>query len=243
MHRRFENKIAVVTGGESGIGAACVDRLGAEGAFVVSLDLADAGRSGGHRGEFIACDMADEATVAKVVADIAARHGGIDVLVNNAGTAGNEPVRIHELSFKTWDKVQAVNVRGTFAMMRAVLPHMLAAGGGNIVNVASIGSFRATPMASAYLSSKGAMMMLTRAAAAEYARDNIRVNAVCPSTTDTAILQNTPAETLERLVARHPQGRLGKPEEVAALVAFLASDEAPHMTGGAHLIDGGRSAV
>ncbi|KHK89152.1 short-chain dehydrogenase [Novosphingobium malaysiense] len=242
MNRRFEGKIAIVTGGASGIGAACIERLNGEGAKVVCCDLQTPQRVVPDV-EFLSCNVADEVAVAALVAKVVEEHGRIDVLVNNAGTAGREQVRIHELSFATWDLVQSVNARGTFAMMRAVIPHMLAAGGGNIVNVASIGSFRATPMAASYLASKGAMMMLTRAGAVEYAKDNIRINAVCPSTTETAILEHTSPEALERLVARHPQGRLGRPEEVAALVAFLASGEAPHITGGAYLIDGGRSAA
>ncbi|MFV0645209.1 MAG: SDR family NAD(P)-dependent oxidoreductase [Sphingomonadaceae bacterium] len=242
MKQRFEDRVAIVTGGASGIGAACVDRLASEGATVICVDI-NAPETLPCRTVFKTCDISDENAVSALIEDIIETYGKVDILVNNAGTAGNERARIHEVSFASWDRVQSINSRGTFAMMRAVLPFMLKAGHGNIVNVASIGSFRATPKSAAYLTSKGAMMMLTRSAAVEYAKDNIRVNAVCPSTTDTAILEGTPPEMVAQLVARHPQGRLGKPEEVAALVAFLASDEAPHITGGAYLIDGGRSAT
>ena len=245
MDQRFLGKIVIVTGGTSGIGAACVSRFADEGARVIGVGTKTGRGLGSPRIEVSLkeCDVGDVSAVEALVADVIAEHGRIDVLVNNAGTAGDETVRVHELSYATWDRVQAVNARGAFAMMRTVIPHMLSQGGGNVINVASIGSFRATPGAAAYLSSKGAMMMLTRAAAVEYAKDNIRVNAVCPSTTDTPILDGISPETLERLVSRHPQGRLGRPEEVAALVAFLASDEAPHITGGDFPIDGGRSST
>lgn len=245
MGARFLGKTVIVTGGTSGIGAACVTRFADEGASVIGIGTNGAtGREPLRPGVSLRqCDVGDISQVEALVSDVVAKHGRIDVLVNNAGTAGGETVRLHELSYSTWDRVQAVNARGAFAMMRTVIPHMLAQGGGNVINVASIGSFRATPGAVAYLSSKGAMLMLTRAAAVEYAKDNIRVNAVCPSTTDTPILAGLTSDTLERLVSRHPQGRLGRPEEVAALVAFLASDEAPHITGGDFPIDGGRSAT
>lgn len=245
MVNRFDRKVIIVTGGSSGIGAACVTRFANEGAIVFSVAMHLPART---PYEFpgvtdIVCDVSDQEAVRCLVSDVLDRHGRIDVLVNSAGVPGTEQVRLHEMSFANWDRVQSVNLRGTFAMMRAVIPAMLQAGKGNIVNVASIGSFRATSHAAAYLSSKGGMLMLTRAAAVDYAADNIRINAVCPSTTNTPILDGLEPERLERLTARHPQGRIGEPEEVAALVAFLASDEAPHMTGGSHIIDGGRSAT
>ena len=245
MSNRFEGKIVVVTGGSSGIGAACVRRFASEGATVCSIGTNVPEQADSVTGDVtnVVCDIASEDAVGTLVADILARHGRIDVLVNSAGTGGTEQLRLHEMSFANWDRVQAVNLRGTFAMMRAIIPSMLKAGKGSIVNVASIGSFRATSNAAAYLSSKGGMLMLTRAAAVDYATDNIRINAVCPSTTNTPILDGLEPDRLERLVARHPQGRLGEPEEVAALVAFIASDEAPHMTGGSYMIDGGRSAT
>jgi NAD(P)-dependent dehydrogenase (short-subunit alcohol dehydrogenase family) len=244
MSGRFDEKVVVVTGGSSGIGAACAVRFAKEGALVssVALHLPPTGGADRQNVTDLVCDVSDERAVSVLINGILDRHGRIDVLVNSAGIGGEEQVRLHEMSFSNWDRVQSVNVRGAFAVMRAVIPAMLRQGKGSIVNIASIGSFRATTHASAYLASKGAMLMLTRAAAVEYATDNIRINAVCPSTTNTAILAGLEPERLERLVARHPQGRLGEPEEVAALVAFIASDEAPHMTGGSYLIDGGRSA-
>jgi NAD(P)-dependent dehydrogenase (short-subunit alcohol dehydrogenase family) len=248
MSRRFEDKVALVTGAGAGIGRAVMLRLAAEGAHVVGLDL-DAGKLAAAVAEApegrcsrSLCDVSDPEAVSATIEAVVKRHGRIDVLVNNAGIGNPRRVKLHEQPLEDFDRVLGVNVRGAFLMLKAVIPVMLAQGGGAIVNMASIGSFRATALSSPYITSKGAMLMMTRAAAVDYARDNIRVNAVCPGTTATDILANSSPEVIEMLVSRSPQGRLGLPEEVAALVAFLASDEAPHITGGAYLIDGGRSA-
>ena len=248
MSRRFEDKVAVVTGAAAGIGRACMARLAQEGALVVGVDvngakLEPAVAAIGPRAVGIVCDVADQSSIEAMVAEVIARFGAVHVLVNNAGIGPRRRLRLHEQPPEDWDRVMAVNVRGAFLVQRAVLPHMLAQGGGSIVNMASTGSFRAAPMSSPYITSKGAILMMTRAAAAEYAQDNIRINAVCPGTTNTDILANSTPEQIEALVARSPQRRLGEPEEVAALVAFLASDEAPHIHGGAYIIDGGRSAI
>ena len=247
MSRRFENKIAVVTGAAAGIGKACMVRLASEGALVVGVDidpakLDPAVASAGQNAVGMICDIADEAAVGTMVAGVIERFGAIHVLVNNAGVGNRQRLKLHEQPPEDWDRVMAVNVRGVFLMQRAIIPHMLVQGGGSIVNMASTGSFRATALSSPYIASKGAVLMMTRAAALDYAGDNIRVNAVCPGTTNTDILANSTPELIEILVARAPQGRLGEPEEVAALVAFLASDEAPHITGGSYIIDGGRCA-
>jgi len=246
-NRRFEGKIAIVTGAAAGIGKACLHRLAAEGATVIGVDrnarkLESALAQGQGAMVALPCDVADEAAIDAMVAETVARFGAIHVLVNNAGIGPRERVRLHEQSLEDWDRVMAVNVRGMFLMQRAIIPHMLAQGGGAIVNMASIGSYRATALSSPYITSKGAALMMTRAAAVDYAKDNIRVNAVCPGTTNTDILAGSTQEIIDRLVARAPQGELVEPEEVAALVAFLASDEAPHITGGSYLIDAGRSA-
>ena len=247
MSTRFDNKIALVTGAASGIGKACMHRLAREGAKVVGVDrdaekLASAIAAAPGTMAPWTCDVAEADQIERMVADVVARFGAIHVLVNNAGIGNPSRVRLHEQPIEDWDKVIAVNVRGMFLMQRAVIPHMLRQGGGSIVNMASIGSHRATPLSSPYITSKGAALMMTRAAAVDYAKDNIRVNAVCPGTTNTEILAGSSQEVIEMLVARSPQGSLVEPEEVAALVAFLASDEAPHITGGSYMIDGGRSA-
>lgn len=248
MSRRFENKLAVVTGAAAGIGKAVAERLAREGAQVMALDVnaakleSAAAESGEPAISPAVCDVSDPEQVRAVVGAIRARYGRIDVLVNNAGIGNRTRVKLHEQPLEDFDRVMAVNVRGAYLMLQTVIPAMLEAGGGAVVNMASIGSFRATPLSSPYIVSKGAMLMMTRAAALEYAKENIRVNAVCPGTTATDILANSTPEVVEMLVSRSPQGRLGLPEEVAALTAFLASDEAPHITGGAYIIDGGRSA-
>lgn len=248
MSRRFEGKVAIVTGAAAGIGKACMARLAAEGATVIGTDI-DATRldaaAAATEGDAVPmlCDVADEAAVAALVARVIERFGAIHVLVNNAGIGNRQRVRLHEQSPEDWDRVMAVNVRGLYLMQRAIIPHMLAQGGGAIVNMASTGSFRATALSSPYITSKGAVLMMTRAAAVDYASDNIRINAVCPGTTNTDILANSSPEMIEMLVSRSPQGRLGEPGEVAALVAFLASEEAPHITGASYIIDGGRCAA
>lgn len=248
MSGRFDKKVAIVTGAAAGIGKAVMIRLASEGARVIGVDrnadrlVSSVNECPADMGVAIPCDVADEAAVEAVVAEVVARFDAIHVLVNNAGIGNPRRGKLHEQPPEDWDLVMRVNVRGVYLMQRAVIPHMLGNGGGSIVNMASIGSFRATALSSPYITSKGAVLMMTRAAALDYAKDNIRVNAVCPGTTDTDILAGASPELVQMLVSRCPQERLGKPEEVAALVAFLASDEAPHITGGSYLIDGGRSA-
>lgn len=247
MSSRFTGKVAVVTGAAAGIGKACMHRLASEGALVVGIDrneakLAAAIAAGSGKMAAMVCDVADAAAIDRLVADVIARFGAIHVLVNNAGIGNSNRLKLHEQPVEDWDRVMGVNVRGMFLMQRAIIPHMLRQGGGSIVNMASIGSYRATALSSPYITSKGAALMMTRAAAVDYATDNIRVNAVCPGTTNTDILAGSSQEVIDMLVSRAPQRALVEPEEVAALVAFLASDEAPHITGGSYLIDAGRSA-
>lgn len=247
MTDRFRGKIAIVTGAAAGIGKAVMARLAKEGALVVGLDrnadkLVQAVAEVAGRVVALPCDVSDETAIGAAVDDVMARFGAIHLLVNNAGIGNPERAKLHEIKPEDWDLVQSVNVRGVFLMQREVIPRMLAQGGGSIVNIASTGSFRATALSSPYITSKGAVLMMTRAAALDYAKDNIRVNAVCPGTTNTEILAGSSSEMVEMLVSRSPQGRLCEPEEVAALVAFLASDEAPHITGASYIIDGGRCA-
>lgn len=245
---RFEGKVALITGAAGGIGKDVMTRLASEGASVIGFDRnaerlsASIAAASADRGLALAGDVSDAASVEAAVAAAVARFGKIDILVNSAGVADADQRKLHEISPESWDLVQSVNVRGVFLMLRSVIPHMLANGGGAIVNLGSVASFRATPRASSYVTSKGAILLMTRAAAIDYAKDNIRVNVVCPGTTKTDILAGLPDEVMQMLEGRAPQGRLGEPQEVAALIAFLASDEAVHINGADFIIDGGRCA-
>ena len=209
----------------------------ARGAAVEALTADSDGRI-----ETLCCDVSDLEQVARLGNHCRERFGRLDVLCNNAGVGGRTSVRIHELEVDDWDRVLGTNLRGAFLVMKYTLPLMLESGGGSIVNMASIGSFRATPGSSAYITSKGGLLMLTRTAALEYVNDGIRVNAVCPGVTRTEILAKVPDEFQQMLTSRVPMGRMGTPEEVAALTLFLASDEASYITGAAYIIDGGRGA-
>jgi NAD(P)-dependent dehydrogenase (short-subunit alcohol dehydrogenase family) len=244
--KRLDGKIALVTGASTGIGRAVTLRFAAEGARVLAVARGAgidelAVNSQGHI-EALRCDVADPGQVARMADYCRARFGRLDVLCNNAGIGGRTNVRIHELDVEDWDRVLNTNLRGAFLVMKHTVPLMLAAGGGSIVNMCSIGSFRATPGSSAYITSKGGMLMLTRTAALEYVDDNIRVNAVCPGVTKTEILEKVPEEYQQMLTSRVPMGRMGTPQEVASLTLFLASDEASYITGAAYIIDGGRGA-
>lgn len=245
MARLLERKVALVTGAGSGIGRAITLRAAAEGARVLAADITGAEENVAKEaeGEVVPhrVDVAHPDQVAVMFEACRERFGRLDVLFNNAGISRGA-ARLHETTLETWDKVMNVNVRGAFVVLKYALAMMLDNGGGSVVNTASIGGFRATPNSSAYITSKGAMIMMTRVAALEYVRDNIRINAVCPGTADTPILSNSSPAQIEMLRARIPMGRFAKAEEVAALAMFLASDEASYITGQCYVIDGGRSA-
>jgi NAD(P)-dependent dehydrogenase (short-subunit alcohol dehydrogenase family) len=243
---RLENKIALVTGAGKGIGEAVALRFVKEGAHVIGVSVSDSASRlasrAGEQMEGLRCDMSDPAQVEALFQYCRQRHGRLDVLVNNAGISGLFP-RMHELALADWDRVINVNQRGAFLAMKYALGLMLASGGGSIVNMASIGGMRATVNASPYLASKGALLMMTKAAAVEYAKDHIRVNAVCPAATATPMVMSASAEMQQYITSKLPQGRMTTPEEVANLTLFLASDEASAITGASYLIDGGRGAT
>ena len=243
---RLDGKVSLVTGASTGIGRAVALRFAAEGARVLAVARGDGVDSLARESEgrivALRCDIADSLQVARMADECQQRFGRLDVLCNNAGIGGRSQARIHELDVEDWDRVINTNLRGAFLVLKHTLPLMLAAGGGSVVNMASIGSFRATPGSAAYITSKGGMLLLTRTAALEYVKDNIRVNAVCPGVTATEILTHVPDDLKQMLVERVPMGRMGTPEEVASLTLFLASDEASYITGAAYIIDGGRGA-
>jgi len=241
---RFDGKVAVVTGGMSGIGAATVEAFAREGARVAVLDIA----AEEHESESriaLRVDVRDEAAVAAAVARVADAWGRIDVLVSAAGielVAG-----LAETTVEGWDRVLDVNARGCFLAAKAAAP-WLRRSRGSIVNVASQLALVGARSFAAYTASKSAVLGLTRSLALELADDGVRVNAVCPGAVDTPLLRRQFAEgagpqgTMDDLVAMHPIGRLGRPEEIAAPILFLVSDAASFMTGASVVVDGGYTA-
>ena len=248
---RVDGKVAVVTGGASGIGRATARKLAAEGARVGIADVDEAGgervaagiREAGTDAFFRRTDVRSLADLEAVLDEAAGRHGRLDVLVNNAavsvgGSAG-------EMAEEDWARVIDVNLSGVWRGMRAAIPRMLAQGGGSIVNLSSVQAHVGFLGWSGYAASKGGIEALTRQAAVEYARAGIRVNAIVPGTIMTEMNEAIMAEADDRdavmagWVAMHPIGRIGQPEEVAAAIVFLASDEASFITGELLRVDGG----
>jgi 3-oxoacyl-[acyl-carrier protein] reductase len=234
---RFSGRVALVTGGASGIGAAVVERLRAEGAAVASLDLQPT-TDGGVLG--LAGDVASSDDVARAVAGAERELGGIDVLVCSAGVPG-QSLRTVDVTDEEWRRVLAINADGVFFCNRAVLPGMIERGYGRIVNVASIAGKEGNPMAAAYSASKAAVIALTKAIGKDVARTGVLVNCVAPAVIETPILEGITQEHIDYMVERIPMGRMGTPEEVAALVSWLASEDCSFSTGATYDISGGRA--
>lgn len=245
---RMNGKVALITGGNAGIGESIAKLFAEEGAAVVVTGRRQAELDrvvreiAAKNGKALAVtgSVTDETHVRAAVQQSIASFGKIDVLVNNAGV-GDFGKRLHEMDDASWANVLDVNVTGVFRMTRAVLPQMLKQAGGVIVNISSIASLVGLPMLSAYAASKGALDSLTRAIAIEYASDGIRCNVVNPGLIDTpmaAPLMANP-EQLGSLLSHYPIRRPGKPDEVASMVLYLASDESAWVTGGTFRIDGG----
>ena len=234
---RFSGRVALVTGGSSGIGAAAAERLLREGARVATLDLEGAGPEGALA---LAGDVSRSRDVAEAVARVARELGPVDVLVCSAGIPGAS-LRTVDVTDDEWRRVLAINADGVFFCNRAVVPAMVERGWGRIVNVASIAGKEGNPMAAAYSASKAAVIALTKAIGKDLARTGVLVNCVAPAVIETPILQGLSSEHVEYMVERIPMGRMGRPDEVAALVCWLASDECSFSTGATYDISGGRA--
>jgi NAD(P)-dependent dehydrogenase (short-subunit alcohol dehydrogenase family) len=246
MRDDFEGRAALVTGAGSGIGEACAVMLAERGARVLVADIDSAAgervaTSIGESATPFTVDVSDPDQCATMVAAAVEAFGRLDVAVNNAGIAGTS-APVGEYPLDGWRQVLAVHLDGTFYCCRAEIGAMKAAGGGSIVNMASILGSTGFQNAPAYVAAKHGIVGLTRAAALDHAADGIRVNSVGPGFIKTPLLDKAPAEVVAGVAALHPLGRLGMPNEVAELVCFLASGAASNMTGGHYLVDGGYTA-
>jgi len=245
---RFEGRTAVVTGGGSGIGRATVRRLAEEGARMVVADVdADAGSAAAKEvdGLFVRTDVTAEADVEALFAAAVEAYGTVDVAFNNAGISPPDDDSILTTGLDAWRRVQEVNLTSVYLCCRAVLPYMQRQGKGAIVNTASfVAVMGAATSQISYTASKGGVLAMTRELGVQFAREGIRVNALCPGPVDTPLLQELFAsdpERAQRRLVHIPMGRFARAEEIAATVAFLASDDASFITASTFLVDGGLS--
>ncbi len=246
----FDGRVAIVTGGASGIGAACVAALVGAGARVTVADIqeqaghAQAARRGADRARFIRTDVSRAADAERCVAATLDAFGRVDIVVINAGIFVYKP--LHEFSEAEWDLVLDVNLKGVFLMSKFAIPHLIATGGGSIVNISSVHAGATAAKVASYAASKAGMLGLTRGMALDYGADKLRVNAIMPGAIDTplsrrnAIEAGVAAEDIEASWASlSPLGRHGLPEDIANMVVYLCGDGARFITGSAFAVDGG----
>ncbi len=248
---KLAQRVALITGGASGIGLETAHVYAREGARLVLADYNATGlqdavqtlKANGAEATAVPVNVADSESVQAMIDATMQAYGALDILINSAGTGESKPAPIHEKDERDWSRVMAVNATGPFLCMKYAIPHMLAAKRGVIINLASIGGLLGFPGNAAYAASKGAIIQLTRAAALEYARFGIRVNCIAPGWIKTPMVDafTQMGVSEDRLVRGVPLGRLGTVEEVAALLLFLASDDAPFLLGSTVVIDGGIS--
>ncbi len=253
MEGKLTGKVAIITGSAAGIGRASSLLFAKEGASVAAIDCDQAGnaelvekiRRNGGNAEALTADVSSAEDVGRVVQQVVARWKKIDILFNNAGIVGGG--KVHTLTEEEWDRSFAINVKSMFLFSRAIIPTFLQQGGGVILNTSSTTAFRVVADRALYTATKGAIYSLTKSMAIDYAADRIRVNCLCPGTTDTPSLRarlsargNT-EEMTKQFIARQPLGRLGTAEEMAKAALYLVSDDASFVTGSAFQIDGGMS--
>jgi len=249
MSDLLQGKVAVITGAAGGIGRAVALRFAREGAALVLADIdEDGGRalaqSLSDKAHFVRTDATDDAQVRAMIDAAREKFGRVDILVNNAGLPGDDAA-FTEVGNELWNRTLAVNLTGTFFAMRAAIPAMVAAGGGSIVNNASVLGLVGFANHAAYSASKGGVIALTREAAVEYGSKGVRVNCICPGFIETPMIAGAKANTAilgAMLKVLHPLGRLGRAEEIAELALFLASAQSSFMTGAVIPVDGGFSA-
>jgi NAD(P)-dependent dehydrogenase (short-subunit alcohol dehydrogenase family) len=239
---RLDGKVCVITGAKGGIGAATAELFAGEGATVVGVDLAD--DSPGDLA--LACDVTDEDAVRDLYARVRDEYGHIDVLFNNAGISPSDDASVLDTTYEAWQRVQDVNLKSVFCCCKHGIPHLLDnEHGGSVINTASfVAVMGAATSQISYTASKGGVLAMSRELGVQFARQGVRVNALCPGPVDTPLLRELFAKDPEKAARRlvHvPAGRFARPEEIAAGVLFLASDESSYVTASTFLVDGGLS--
>ena len=241
----LQHRVAVVTGAAQGIGNAIARRLAAEGARVAIIDIDESGasRAAAHIGDdtlAVAADVSREEEVDRAFSQVIDKFGGLDILVNNAGIVGSD-TPVHDLQVDDWDRVLDINMKGTFLCSRAAVRHMIPKKSGVIVSMASISGKEGNANMAPYSVSKAGVICFTKTLAKEMLEYGIRVNCVAPALIDSPLLEGMDPERVEFLTSRIPMGRLGQPEEVAATILFLVSDQSTFTTGACFDVSGGRA--